>query len=63
MRKSDVKGGEDVIVAGFPYGVMFSKEIKVTFGNVNSTKGIGDDSVSFKYKHLFNPAIVVVQPF
>ena len=30
LRKSEVKGGEDVIVAGFPYGVMFSKTIKVT---------------------------------
>ena len=44
MRKSDVKGGEDVIVAGFPYGVMFSKTIKVTKGIVSSTRGAGDDS-------------------
>ncbi len=55
MRKSDVKGGEDVIVAGFPYGVMFSKEIKVTFGNVNSTKGIGDDSSQFQIQAPVQP--------
>ena len=48
MRSDDVELGEKIVVAGFPYGEIFSKEIKVTFGNVNSTKGIGDDSSQFQ---------------
>ena len=55
MRKSEVKGGEDVIVAGFPYGVRFGTDIKVTFGNVNSTKGIGDDSTQFQIQAPVQP--------
>ena len=34
---------------------MFSKEIKVTFGNVNSTKGIGDDSSQFQIQAPVQP--------
>ena len=48
MRSDDVELGEDIVVAGFPYGDIFSKDIKVTFGNVNSTKGVGDDSSQFQ---------------
>lgn len=55
MRKSDVKGGEDVIVAGFPYGVMFSKTIKVTKGIVSSTRGAGDDSGQFQIDAAVQP--------
>ena len=55
MRKSDVKGGEDVIVAGFPYGVMFSKTIKVTKGIVSSTRGIGNDSGQFQIDAAVQP--------
>ena len=48
MRSNDVEIGEDIVVAGFPYGDIFSKDIKVTFGNVNSTKGVGDNSSQFQ---------------
>ena len=48
MRSDDVELGEDIVVAGFPFGDIFSKDIKVTFGNVNSTKGVGDDSSQFQ---------------
>lgn len=48
MRSNDVELGEDIVVAGFPYGDIFSKDIKVTFGNVNSTKGVGDNSSQFQ---------------
>ena len=48
MRSNDIELGEDIVVAGFPYGDIFSKDIKVTFGNVNSTKGVGDDSSQFQ---------------
>ena len=55
MRKSEVKGGEDVIVAGFPYGVGFGTDIKVTFGNVNSTKIIGRHSTQFQIQAPVQP--------
>ncbi len=55
MRKNDVKGGEDIIVAGFPYGTMFSKTIKVTKGIVSSTRGIGDDSGQFQIDAAVQP--------
>ena len=48
IRSDDVELGEQIVVAGFPYGDIFSKDIKVTFGNVNSTKGVGDDSSQFQ---------------
>ena len=48
MRSNDVELGENIVVAGFPYGDIFSKDIKVTFGNVNSTKGVGDNSSQFQ---------------
>ena len=55
MRKSEVKGGEDVIVAGLPYCEMFSKTIKVTKGIVSSTRGVGDDSGQFQIDAAVQP--------
>lgn len=55
LRGTDVELGEDIIVAGFPYGDIFSKDIKVTFGNVNSTKGIGNDSGQFQIQAPVQP--------
>ena len=34
MRSEDVELGEDLLVAGYPYGEMFSSTIKVTKGIV-----------------------------
>ena len=39
MRMYNIKGAEDVIVARFPYGEMFSKTIKVTKGIVSFNRG------------------------
>ena len=36
------------MVAGYPFGDIFSDTIKVTFGNVSATKGWGDDSGQFQ---------------
>ena len=55
MRGKDVKLGEDVLVAGFPYGDIFSKNIKVTKGIVSSTTGIKDDSGQFQLDAAVQP--------
>ena len=46
VRSDDVELGEDVLVAGYPYGELFSDTIKVTKGIDN--KGMGDDSGQFQ---------------
>jgi len=48
LRSEDVRLGESVLVAGFPYGNIFSNTIKVTGGMVSSVRGIGDDSAQFQ---------------
>ena len=55
MRGNDVKLGEDVLVAGFPYGDIFSKNIKVTKGIVSSTTGIKDNSGQFQLDAAVQP--------
>ena len=48
FRSEDVELGEKVMVAGYPYGDIFSNTIKVTFGNVSANRGMGDDSSQFQ---------------
>ena len=48
VRSDDVELGEDVLVAGYPYGELFSDTIKVTKGIVSANKGMGDDSGQFQ---------------
>ena len=48
VRSEDVLLGEDVLVAGYPYGNIFSNTIKVTKGIVSANKGMGDDSGQFQ---------------
>ena len=48
LRSEDVRLGETVLVAGFPYGDIFSSAIKVTGGMVSSVRGLGDDSGQFQ---------------
>ena len=55
MRGNDIELGEDVLVAGFPYGDIFSKNIKVTKGIVSSTTGVGDDSGQFQLDAAVQP--------
>jgi len=48
VRSEDVDLGEDVLVAGFPYGDLYSNTIKVTKGIVSAVKGMSDDSGQFQ---------------
>jgi len=48
MRSEDVELGEDVLVAGYPYGEVFSNTIKVTGGMVSADRGLGDDTGQFQ---------------
>ena len=55
MRAGDVELGEDVMVAGYPYGEIFSNSIKVTKGIVSSNRGFGDDSGQFQIDAAVQP--------
>ena len=55
VRSDDVELGEDVLVAGYPYGELFSDTIKVTKGIVSSHKGMGDDSGQFQMDAAVQP--------
>jgi len=55
LRLDDIELGEKVMVAGYPYGDIFSDTIKVTFGNVSATRGMGDDSGQFQLDAAVQP--------
>ena len=55
MRSEDVELGEDVLVAGYPYGEVFSDTIKVTKGIVSATRGMGDDTGQFQIDAAVQP--------
>ena len=55
MRSEDVELGEDVLVAGYPYGETFSNTIKVTKGIVSAIRGMGDDSGQFQMDAAVQP--------
>jgi S1-C subfamily serine protease len=55
LRSDDVKLGEEVLVAGFPFGDFFSNSIKVTTGVVSATRGAGDDSGQFQLDAAVQP--------
>ena len=55
LRSEDVRLGEKVLVAGFPFGDFFSNSIKVTTGVVSSTRGPGDDSGQFQLDAAIQP--------
>ena len=48
LRPNDVDLGEDVVVAGFPFGDIFSNTIKITKGVVSAKRGMGNDSGQFQ---------------
>ena len=48
LRSENVDLGEDILVAGYPYGDAFSSTIKVTKGIVSSKKGIANDTGQFQ---------------
>ena len=55
MRSDDIELGEKVLVAGFPYGELYSNTIKVTGGMVSAVKGMGDDSAQFQMDAAVQP--------
>ena len=48
MRSEDVKGGEEIVVAGYPLGNMVSDTIKVTKGIVSATRGMDNNFSQFE---------------
>jgi S1-C subfamily serine protease len=48
LRADQVERGEDVLVAGYPYGNLISNSLKVTKGIVSDTRGYGNDSGQFQ---------------
>ena len=55
MRAEDVELGEDVLVAGYPYGEVFSDDIKVNKGIVSGLRGMGDDTGQFQIDAAVQP--------
>ena len=55
FKSDDVELGEDVLVAGYPYGDMFSNSIKVTKGIISSNIGMGDDRGQFQMDAAVQP--------
>ena len=48
IRTEDVKGGEQIYVAGFPHGNMISDSMRLLPGLVNSTMGFENDITQFE---------------
>jgi len=55
LRSKDVELGERVLVAGYPYGEIFSDTIKVTGGIVSANRGVGDDTGQFQMDAAVQP--------
>ncbi|HIF01787.1 MAG TPA: serine protease, partial [Nitrospinaceae bacterium] len=55
LRDEDVRLGEKVLVAGYPFGDTFSNTIKVTTGVVSATRGAGDNSGQFQLDAAVQP--------
>jgi S1-C subfamily serine protease len=55
LRLDDVRLGEKILVAGYPFGDFFSNSIKVTTGVVSATRGAGDDSGQFQLDAAVQP--------
>ena len=55
LRSEDVRLGEKVLVAGYPFGDIFSNTIKVTSGIVSATRGAGDDTGQFQLDAAVQP--------
>ena len=55
LRSDDVELGESVLVAGYPYGEIFSDSIKVSGGMVSANRGMGDDIGQFQIDAAVQP--------
>jgi hypothetical protein len=48
FRSDSIELGEDVVVAGFPFGDIFSNTVKITKGIISAKRGIGDNTGQFQ---------------
>ena len=55
FRSEDVELGERVMVAGYPYGEIFSNTVKVTGGMVSAIRGVGNDFGQFQIDAAVQP--------
>lgn len=55
LRADDVELGEKLLVAGYPYGNIFSNAIKVTGGIVSAVRGVGDNTGQFQLDAAVQP--------
>ena len=55
LRSKDVNRGEEIVVAGYPYGEIFGDEIKVNKGIVSGNKGLGGDTGQFQIDAAVQP--------
>ena len=55
LRSEGVNLGEDVLVAGYPFGDIFSNTIKVTKGIVSANRGLGNDTGQFQIDAAVQP--------
>jgi S1-C subfamily serine protease len=55
LRSEDVRLGEKILVAGYPFGDAFSSTIKVTTGVVSAIRGAGDNSGQFQLDAAVQP--------
>jgi uncharacterized protein len=55
FRSDDIELGERLLVAGFPFGDLYSNTIKVTGGMVSAIRGMGDDSGQFQMDAAVQP--------
>jgi len=55
FRSDGVELGEDVVVAGYPFGDLFSNTVKITKGIISAKRGIGDDTGQFQIDAAVQP--------
>ena len=55
LRSRDVRLGEKVVVAGFPFGDVISSSIKITSGIVSATRGLADNTGQFQLDAAVQP--------
>ena len=55
MRSDDVELGEDVLVAGYPYGAVLTDSINITKGIVSANRGLGGNTGQFQIDAAVQP--------
>ena len=55
LRSTDLELGKDLLVAGYPYGGIFSNTIKVTKGIASVSRGLRDNTGQFQADDAVQP--------